>query len=93
MTEREMKLRAVIAWCLACEWSVTDFHFLFSRIYNVLHYRKMWADAKTPETTALAAWSRDDAIEDLHKFMAARCLPDEIRRCVEWLYDYGRGGH
>ena len=92
MKEREMKLRAVIAWCMACEWSVTDFHFLFSRIYNVIHYKKLWRDAATPETTALAAWSRDDAIEELHRFMAARCFPPEIRRAVEWLYDYGKEG-
>lgn len=88
MTEREMKLRAVIAWCLACEWSVTDFHFLFSRIYNVIHYRRLWTDADTPEGTALAAWSRDDAIKDLHDFMKARAFPDEIRRAVIWLYNH-----
>lgn len=92
MTQREMKLRAVIAWCLACEWSVVDFHFLFSRIYNVIHYRKLYIDASTPENTALAACSRDDAIKELHDFMRARALPDEIRQAVVWLYDYGRGG-
>ena len=88
MKEREMKLRAVIAWCLACEWSVTDFHFLFSRIYNVIHYRQLWTDADTPEGTALASWSRDNAIKDLHAFMKARALPDEIRMAVVWLYNH-----
>lgn len=88
MTEREMKLRAVIAWFLACEWSVTDFHFLFGRIYNVIHYRRLWTDADTPEGTALAAWSRDDAIKDLHDFMRTRAFPDEIRMTVVWLYNH-----
>lgn len=88
MKEREMKLRAIIAWCMACEWSVTDFHFLFSRIYNVIHYRRLWTDADTPEGTALAAWSRDDAIKDLHDFMKARAFPDEIRLAVIWLYNH-----
>jgi len=92
MKEREIKLRAVIAWCLACEWSVVDLHMLFSRIYNVIHYQKMWTDAQTPETTSLTARSRDDAIAELHEFMAARCFPYEIRRAVVWLYDYGKGG-
>ena len=92
MTEREIKLRAVIAWCLACGWSVVDFHFLFSRIYNVIHYRKLVTDAVTPEGTATATSSRDDAIEDLHEFMTARCFPDEIRKAVVWLYDYGKRG-
>ena len=88
MTEREIKLRAVIAWCMACDWSVTDLHFLFSRMYNVIHYRRLWTDAKTPENTALAAWSRDVAIDELHQFMRARCFPDEIRMAVVWLYNH-----
>jgi hypothetical protein len=88
MKEREMKLRAVIAWCMACGWSVTDFHLLFSRIYNVIHYRRLWTDADTPKGTALAAQSRDDAIKDLHTFMKARCFPDEIRLAVVWLYNH-----
>lgn len=92
MTQRDLKLKAVIAWCLFCGWSVTDFHMLFSRIYNVIHYRRLWTDAETWEGQSLAARSRDDAIEDLHKFMKARCFPDEIRQCVVWLYDYSKGG-
>lgn len=92
MTQREIKLRAVIAWCMACGWSVTDFHMLFSRIYNVIHYRRLWTDTETWEGQLLAARSRDDAIEDLHVFMKARCFPDEIRQCVVWLYDYSKGG-
>lgn len=92
MKQREIKLRAVIAWCMACGWSVTDFHMLFSRIYNVIHYRRMSTDAKTTMGQSLAACSRDDAIEELHQFMKARCFPDEIRWCVIWLYDYSKGG-
>lgn len=88
MSEKEMKLRAVFAWCMACEWSVTDLHFLFSRIYDVIHKRRLWTDADTPEGTALAAWSRDVAIDDLHQFMRARCFPDEIRQAVVWLYNH-----
>ena len=92
MTQREIKLRAVIAWCMACGWSVTDFHMLFSRIYNVIHYRKMCTITGATVVQSMAASSRDDAIEDLHEFMRARCFPDEIRRCVVWLYDYSKGG-
>ena len=88
MSESEIKLRAVFAWCMACEWSVVDLHMLFSRIYNVIHYRQLWTDAETPEGTALASWSRDLAIDDLHRFMRARCLPDEIRLAVVWLYNH-----
>lgn len=88
MSDREIKLRAIFAWCMACEWSVTDLHFLFSRIYNVIHYRRLWTDAETPEGTALAAWSRDEAISDLHEFMKARCFPDEIRLAVIWIYNH-----
>lgn len=85
MSEKEIKLRAVFAWCMACEWSVTDLHLLFSRIYNVIHYRKLWTDAKTPEIVVSATRSGFDALEDLHLFMIARCFPEEIRQAVMWL--------
>lgn len=88
MNEKEIKLRAVFAWCMACGWSVADLYFLFNKVYNVIHYRKLWVDADTPETTALAAWSRDVAIDELHQFMRARCFPDEIRLAVVWLYNH-----
>lgn len=88
MSEREIKLRAIFAWCMACEWSVADLYFLFSKIYYVISYRKAWTDASTPESTALAAWSRDVAIRDLHEFMKVRCFPDEIRMAVIWLYNH-----
>lgn len=90
MKEYEMKLRAVIAWCHSCEWSVVDFAMLFRRMQLVIEYRRMWQDATTPEQTALAAWSRDDAIENLAMFMHARCFPSEIRLAVHWLTGHGR---
>ena len=88
MSEKEIKLRALFAWCMACEWSVSDLHFLFSRIYNVIHYSRLWADADTPAIADMIAWSRNDAITDLHGFMKARCFPDEIRQVVVWLFNH-----
>lgn len=88
MNEYMFKLKAVIGWCLLCDWSVTDFSRLFNLIYNVLHYRQLWANAKTPETTALAAWSRDLAIDDLHEFMKARCFPEGVSDAVIWLCNH-----
>ena len=88
MNEYQVKLETVFAWCMACGWTVVDLHQLFSRIYNVVHYRQLWRDADTPETTALAAWSRDIAIDDLHRFMRARCFSSEIRMAVVWLYNH-----
>lgn len=71
MNEYEMKLRAVFQWCMVCEWSVSDLNMLFSRISNIWHYRRAWLDAKTPEMTSLAAWSRDEANKDLSEFCHA----------------------
>ena len=88
MSEREINLRAVIAWCMACGWSVVDFHFLFSRMYNVIHYRRLWIDADTPERIALAACSHKEAVKDLRTFMKARAFPDEIRMAVVWLSNH-----
>lgn len=88
MSEKEIKLRAVFAWCMACGWSVVDLHFLFCRIYNVIHYSRLWADADTPAIADMIAWSRNDALNDLHNFMNVRCFPDEIRFAVIWLYNH-----
>lgn len=90
MSEYEVKLRAVFAWCMACEWSVADLYMLFNKLHAVVHYRRIWTDADTPETTALAAWSRDVATEDLVDFMRARCFPDDIRMAVMWLSNHPR---
>lgn len=88
MKEYEIKLRAVFAWCMACEWSVGDLYMLFDKLHAVIRYRRDWIDADTPETTALAAWGRDVATEELVAFMRARCFPDEIRMAVLWLAYY-----
>ena len=85
MKEYEIKLRAVIAWCHSCEWSVVDFAMLFRRMQLVIDYHLQWWQAKTPETTALAKWSREDAADELNRFMRARCFPLEIRDAVRWL--------
>ena len=88
MKEYEWKLRSVWSYCLEREWSVVDLHMLFSRIYNVVHYRRLWTDADTPEGTSLAAWSRDEAYKDLSGFIHARCFPDDVRRAVLWLAEH-----
>ena len=85
MKEYEWKLRAVWSYCLEREWSVVDLHMLFSRIYNVVHYHRLWANADTPEATKLAAWSHEEAYQDLLGFINARCFPDDVRRAVLWL--------
>ena len=90
MSDYEIKLRAVFQWCMSCEWSVADLNMLFSRIYNIWHYRLLWLNADTPENTALAAWSRDEAYKDLSNFCHARCFPDEIRIAVFWLAEHSR---
>lgn len=88
MNEYIIKLKAVTDWCFACEWTVTDFHRLFVLMHGVIHYRKLWADAKSPEAKSLAAWSRDIAITEIREFMRARCFPEEIRKAVIWLYEH-----
>lgn len=88
MSEYEVKLRAVFAWCMACEWSVADLYMLFNKLYAVVHMRRIWTDAECPKVMALAAHSRDVATEDLVEFMRVRCFPDEIRMAVMWLAYY-----
>lgn len=92
MNEYEMKLRAVFAWCHTCEWSVIDFAMLLRKVQIVIEYHRKWKEAKTPETTALALWSRDDAQDELNRFMRARCFPDEIKKAVIWLIEYHKKG-
>ena len=84
MTDK-MKLNIVLDYCRDSGMSIDCIHGLFSRIYNVIHYRRLWLNADTPEQTALAAWSRDDAIEDLASFVRIRKFPSYIAEYVEWL--------
>lgn len=79
------RLCAVLNYCRDSAMSVEDINRLFSRMYNVIHYRRCWSKADTPEQTALAAWSRDDAIENLASFMHVNKFPSNIREYVRWL--------
>lgn len=51
----------------------------------VVFYRRQWTNAQTPETTALAAWNRDDAITELNEYMHAHCFSDEMKSAVKYL--------
>lgn len=80
-----MKLQTVFMWCQSCEWSVEDYNRLFSRISNVLHYRRLCISANIPEYEEKFSESLVNAEEDLHSFMHARCFPDSVISCVLWL--------
>lgn len=88
MKENEIKVKAmrqIFDHVILCEWSLVDVHRLFDYMWNCLWYRRQFREAQTPETTALARWSRDTADTELSKFMNARCLPPQIRDSVWFL--------
>lgn len=85
MKSYEDRLDAVLNYCRDSAMSVDDLYRLFSRMYNVIHYRRCWLKADTPEQTALAAWSRDDAEDRLASFMYVNKFPNYIRLYVQWL--------
>lgn len=85
MKSYEDRLDAVLNFCRDTALSVEKIHGLFSRMYNVIHYRRCWLKADTPEQLALAAWSRDSAIERLARFMNEEKFPSYVREYVQWL--------
>lgn len=85
MKRYEMKLRAVIAWCHSCEWSVLDFAMLFRHIQLVIEYYYRTRHQPNVFARATLQESHDAAFLELAEFMRARCMPDEVRECVWWL--------
>lgn len=85
MENYKKRLDVVLDYCRDSDMSVDDIYRLFSRLYNVIHYRRCWRDADTPEQTALAAWSRNEAVENLASFMHVHKFPSYIREYVHWL--------
>lgn len=85
MKEYEVKLRAVFAWCMACEWSVIDLAMLFRRVQMVVEYWYKWRTSEDFAVRATLQESHDAAFLDLSEFMFARCMPEEIRKCVWWI--------
>lgn len=85
MNEYTEKVQLVNRWAESREWSAIDLHMLYSRVFNVIHYRRLWRDADKVDVQLAAAHSRDDAIEDLVLFMRARCVPSKIRLAIHWL--------
>ena len=80
-----MKLQTVLKWCQSCEWSVEDYNRLFSRISNVLHYRRLCLVTHIPEDMEKCSESLATAEGDLCSFMHARCFPDNVFFCVLYL--------
>lgn len=81
----EDRLDAVLNYCRDSAMTVDEIHGLFSRMYNVIHYKRCWLSANTPEQTADAAFSKFDAEEDLDSFMHVNKYPSYVCDYVRWL--------
>lgn len=78
-------MRLIFDHAILCEWSLVDVHRLFKYMSVCLRSRRDFKKAMTPESTALARWSRHDADEKLSEFMQAYLLPPQIRDSVWFL--------
>lgn len=67
------------------DYDIVEINNCIKHVRDVVFYRREWTDAQTPETTALAAWNRDDAISELYEYMRAHCFSDEMKSAVKYL--------
>lgn len=67
------------------DYDILEINNCIKHVRDVVFYRRQWTDAVTPETTAIAAWFRDDAIERLYGYMCAHCFSDEMKSAVKYL--------
>lgn len=67
------------------DYDIVEINNCIKHVRDVVFYRRQWTDAETPETTALAAWGRDEAITKLHGYMHAHCFSDEMKSAVKYL--------
>lgn len=67
------------------DYDILEVNNCIKYVSAVVFYRRQWTNAQTPETTALAAWSRDLAITDLYEYMRYHCFSDEMKSAVKYL--------
>ena len=70
------------------DYDIVEISNCIKYVRDVVFYRRQWTNAETPETTALAAWGRDDAINRLYECMRAHCFSDEMKSAVKYLTTY-----
>ena len=85
MNMYQMQMKRLLVWCQSCEWSATDYHGLFSKIYNVRHYAAIKANTDNPYYRIEADNSLLLAGKELVAFMHARCFPELIKNAVFYL--------
>jgi len=85
MIDQNAVLGYLLDYCKEREYSVVDLHMLLSRIYNVIHYRRLYVTLEDPNLLTQCAESLDSAEEDLLAFCHVRLFPHEVTRRVLWL--------
>lgn len=85
MIDYKAVLGYVLDYCKEREFSVVDLHMLTSRIYNVIHYRRLYVSLEDPDQLMKCAESLNSAEDDLIAFCHVRLFPPEVTRRVVWL--------
>ena len=85
MIDYNAVLSCVLDYCKEREFSVVDLHMLISRIYNVIHYRRLYVSLEDHDDLIKCAESVNSAEEDLLAFCHVRLFPHQITRRVLWL--------
>lgn len=82
MDKYEENFGLVLNWMLFRQLSIRECQVLLAHMCRVLDCRRAWTDADTPEQTALAAWGRDIAIDELNRLVRHYEVPDNIRMAI-----------
>lgn len=85
MIDYNAVLSYVFDYCKERDYSIVDLHMLISRIYNVIHYRHLFATLTDPDQLTQSAESLNSAEDDLLAFCHVRLFPREVTRRVLWL--------
>ena len=85
MSVYDEKFGLLLNWMLFRELSVRECQVLLAHMCRVLDCRRAWTDADTPEQTALAAWARDIAIDELNRLVRQYSPPDDVRMAIQHL--------
>lgn len=82
MDKYEENFGLVLNWMLFKQLSIRECQVLLAHMCRVLDCRRAWTDADTPEQTALAAWGRDIAIDELNRLVRHYEVPDNVRMAI-----------
>lgn len=78
-------LKTLFRGMMERDYDIVEINNCIKHVRDVVFYRREWTNAHTLTMIADAAWERDQAIQNLDRYMRAHCFSDEMKSAVKYI--------